>query len=80
MNVIHRLLRGAFLVLALATGSAMLAATPGQAMPNSGGCGETEGWDGDEKYTCAYCEVFDSGYCVYVCTNGATGSFECDDE
>lgn len=80
MNVIHRLLRGAFLVLAVATGSAMLAATPGQAMPNSGGCGETVGWDKNGEYECAYCSQLDMGWCTYHCTNGATGMFECDEE
>lgn len=79
MYAIRRLLRGAFLVLAVATGSTMLAATPSQAVPSSGGCGTTEGWDDDGSYECGYCEVFDSGYCVFVCTNGATGGFACDE-
>ena len=74
---IRKLLRGAFLVLALATGSATLAAD--QPIANSGGCGTTEGWDEDGDYECAYCEVFDSGYCIFHCTNGATGEFECDE-
>ena len=77
MYVIPRVLRGAFLVLALATGSAMLAA--GQPIPNSGGCGTTESWDGNNDYECSYCEAYDSGYCVFQCNNGETGSFECDE-
>lgn len=79
MYAIRRLLRGAFLVLAVAIGSTMLAATPSQAVASSGGCGTTEGWDDDGSYECGYCEVFDSGYCVFVCTNGATGGFACDE-
>ena len=76
MYVIPRVLRGAFLVLALATGSAMLAAD--QPIPNSGGCGTTESWDENNDYECGYCEQL-PGYCTFHCTNGETGSFECDE-
>lgn len=78
-NEIRKLLRGAFLALAVAAGTAMLSATPSQAISDDDNCNYSVGWEGDEIYICYYCEVED-GVCEYECTNDAEGTFDCEGE
>lgn len=76
---IRRLLRGASLALAVATGAAMLSATPGEAISDDDNCNYTVAWEGDEIYICHYCEVED-GVCEYDCTDDEKGTFDCEGE
>ena len=73
-------LRGAYLALAVAV-AATVTATPGQAVPNDGGCGVMgKSQDENGEFQCAYCEIGeDTGTCVAICTNGTGGVFDCED-
>lgn len=76
MYAIKKLLRGALLALAVATGASMLSATPGQASASSN-CGHTISWDDDQIYVCWFCES--DGECDYYCSDGsAMGPFDCE--
>lgn len=82
MNEIRKLLRGAFLALAVATGAAMLSATPSQAIPDEEGCNTVTALDmATGEYTeCGYCQLWDSPICIYDCDNGDSGWFNCEGE
>ena len=78
MYEIRRLLRGAFLAVAIAIGGALLSVAPGQAVPSDGCHTITAGSpDGDVK--CGYCEMGDSGEYIGICENGTALFFACDE-
>lgn len=79
MNGIRRLLRGAFLISAVAIGAAMLSATPSQATSDEEGCNLIEALDFQtgELVECYYCQNGDSGNCRFGCENGSVGEFPC---
>lgn len=73
---IRKLLRGALLALAVATGASMLSATPGHANA-SPDCSHTVSWDDDNIYVCYFCE--EDGVCWYDCSdNSSMDPFDCE--
>ena len=73
---IRKLLRGAFLALAVATGASMLSVTPGHATASSD-CSHTISWDEDNIYVCWFCE--EDGVCDYYCSDGSRmDPFDCE--
>lgn len=82
MNKIRKLLRGALLASVVAMGTAMLSATPSQAVPDDEGCNIVTARDleSGELTECGYCQVGDSSICTYDCDNGASGAFHCGGE
>lgn len=77
---IRRLFRGALLAAAIATGTAMLSATPSQAIPDDEGCLTITALDmaTGEHVECYYCEIRESGHCRFTCENGSAGGFPCE--
>lgn len=67
------------LATAVATGAAMLSATPSQAIPDDAGCNIVTALDMETgEYTeCGYCQLWDSPICIYDCDNGDSGWFIC---
>ncbi len=76
MHEIRSLLRGAFLIVAVASGAAMLSATPGQE-PDDGECATIVAGSPDGPVDCSYCEINDSGTCEFICADGTKGDFPC---
>ena len=75
---IRNLLRGALLILSVATGAAIISAAPGQAIQDpDDNCAEITGGSPDGPVECVYCEILDSGTCIFLCANGGHGSFCC---
>ena len=76
---VRRVLRGAFLAVAIVTGTAMLSATPSHAIPGGDECAPITAGSPSGDVSCAYCEILDSGNCWFWCADTSHGFFECDD-